>query len=222
MTNEPTATAIEQERDAMVRLVVDQLTLEGQALSHAAVAKRLPADFAYCMADSFERFVVATNQDPPRDPESAAGAGLSGPAANTLDSLHAQAHEIECELFEVRNQLTVATAARQSARAIMARHLLSYENGGLAPISDSQLRRDVLAASLIEREQAKTDGRSRIPSGGNSKWAVDSQRARWGSTPEDYARKNFQNGNRVGFADAAGHRGRAYPLSMKGTKVGDR
>jgi hypothetical protein len=210
---EPTPTQIEEARDAMVALVTAQLIQEQQPLNHATVARRLPQDFAYdTVKDSFERFV------PKAEPEPVPVADISAPV-DTRDSLHVAAHEIEQQLFDARGQLAAATTARQLARATVARCLSSFENGGRAPVTDAQLRRDYLAASVLEREQAKTNGSLRIPSGGASKFPIDNQRAAWGATPEGFVAKNMQVGNRRSFADANGNRTAAYPASQRGRKL---
>jgi hypothetical protein len=180
---EPSQTQIEDARDEMVQLVTAQLLQEGQIPNHSLLARRLPIDFSYdSERDSFERFLPKVAQQP------AQSELVERP--ETREGLHAKAHEVECELFEVRHQLQAATTARQLARATVSRCNSAWMSGGRPPVDDAQLRRDYIASSQMDREAAKSRGRESIPSGGNSKWAADSSRARWGSNPEGFVAKN--------------------------------
>src|ERR1019366_10543919 len=111
-------TQVEQARDELVKSVLTQLLSEKQIPTHRAVARKLPADFAYdTERDSFERFMPKADQ--------VDNINLKTETADPA-TLNIRLGQCERDLFTARGALSAAIVSRQTARAALSRALSAY------------------------------------------------------------------------------------------------
>lgn len=193
---------VEAARRAMVKEIVDAMGLAGEALSHEAVAARLPEDFNYDpQADDYEQH-VGGEMDAVESIDSAAAEKPSSP-----EVLRQRVRDLDQECADARANITILGAQLARARSSLATALQVWFTGERAVSSEDNIRAH-LRGALEERTRLAEFGPTAVeqPYPGNS--VIDRQAAySHGGNANDHVRAQMRTGYRRGSMPASARGG---------------